>query len=88
MGLEADNEKQKMYNFFVDIVNEFIESGAPSEVNISSKLKQRISKYKDSELFFGLTNPQILSIFDEAEKDVQGLLWPVVQSFEQDAKYS
>jgi len=82
MSLESMQEKQILHAKFLEIVHEFVISGAPSEVNLSSAQKQDILKFLDADFFSSLSPLQITSIFDEAENEIEYLLSPVLNSFE------
>ena len=73
--------KVSMHQHFVRIVVEFIVGGATSEVNISFRQKQNILEARSFEVFSALDKTKILSIFDEAEKEIEKVLEPVLFSF-------
>jgi len=56
------------------IVNEYISTNSPSEVNISSHVKSEILLKVDSELFRSLKGDTMLGIFDKAEIEILKLL--------------
>jgi len=73
--------KVSMHQHFVRITDEFIVGGATSEVNISFRQKQNILEARSFEVFSALDKTKILSIFDEAEKEIEKVLEPVLFSF-------
>ena len=73
--------KVSMHQHFVRITDEFIVEGATSEINISFRQKQNILEFRSFEVFSTLDKTKILSIFDEAEKEIEKVLEPVLFSF-------
>jgi len=65
---------QNIHKTVLSIINEFVLSKSPSEVNISSQQREEILRYCSFEQFAALAPVQALAIFDKAYEEVKGLL--------------
>jgi len=70
----SDENKKVLHRLFLNILEEFVSDGSPSEVNISYEQKTRILQFKDFEEFCLLDTIEISSLFDEAQAEVEKLV--------------